>query len=178
MTDDVAHHDPMATGSEAFQQQVRDSCRRATELADLLESGNDPRVLRQVRRAWIEAELPSHCPEAWARLWTAVQRSADPSRVMSGRDSRRLRALKDPVTVYRGARAGGERGWSWTLRRAVALDFALRYSACEDGSDHARLCVARVRTVDIIAYFTWGGEDEVIIDPHNIDWATTLITSP
>lgn len=174
----MADPDLWDMGSEFFRQQVRDSCRVAVELAEQLEGGKADTVLPRVKNLWIEAELPSHCPQAWARLWAAVRRAPDPARVMSARERRTLRALADPVTVFRGARAGGERGWSWTLRRSVALEFAVRYTEPGDVASQARLCIARVHTTDVIAYFRLGGEDEVIIDPGSIDWDAVRIVRP
>ena len=171
----MADRDLWALSSDFFQQQVRESCRRAATLAELLEAGDDLNALPAIRTLWIEAELPSQCPREWSRLWAAVKRSAYRSRVMSPRERRVLGRLSDPVTVYRGALVGGERGWSWTLQKPVALDFAARYCGLENGIDQARLCIAEVHTADIIAYFELGDEDEVIIDPLSIDWGVTRI---
>ncbi len=175
MIDEPTGPDPLATGSEYFRKQVRDSCRKASEFADRIERGEPAKVLPLVRRLWIEAELPSYCQESWSRLWSAVRSTDDPSRVMSGKERRRLAALPDPVTAYRGARAGGERGWSWTLTRSIAVEFAVRDEQPDDEAGVARVCTAPVPKTDIIALFQLGGEDELIVDPSTLDWGAVSI---
>ena len=65
-------------------------------------------------------------------------------------------------------------GWSWTLDRSVAEDFARRYR--EDASDEALLVTADVDRAVVIAYLRSGGEDELILDPDALDWGTITIT--
>ena len=161
----------MVAGSEAFERHVVEGCRRAGELADRIDAGHLATELRGVRSAWIETEMPSLCTDAWARVWDAVRTAPDPTRVMRWRERRRYRSLPGTVTVYRGAAPGGERGWSWTLDRGVAADFAVRYTEGDDDEPaDARLCAAPVPRTDVLALFLHGGELEIVLDPGRLDW--------
>ncbi|WP_374928976.1 hypothetical protein [Kytococcus sedentarius] len=161
-------HEP----DDFFGQHVRASCGLAETLAARIEVEGVEALVPRIRRAWVEAELPSRCPEAWATIWRAVA-TADPARVMSRRERRALAALPPVVTAYRGFGGEGARGWSWTLERDMAEDFAVRY---EEGIDaEARLCIAEVDTSAVIALLLLGDESELIIDPDEIDWERTRI---
>ncbi|MDO5627260.1 MAG: hypothetical protein Q4G43_02955 [Mobilicoccus sp.] len=153
--------------SAAFEQQVRESCMKAERLATQLANG-DGDALRSVRRAWIEAELPSRCMEAWQTIWEAVRTAGPTAPVMTATERRRYAAMPDPVTLFRGCSPGGEYGWSWTLDREVAIDFAHRYEEDTAPGDAALLCTVTVPTSLVIAYLRIGGEDEVIIDPCSL----------
>lgn len=170
MSDEPMVIDVLVSGSTFFQQHVTTTCLRAEMLADKLEASGSPADVQQVRQLWTEAELPSFCAQTWARVWSAVRNSAHAAKVMSRKERKALLILPEVITVFRGARRGGERGWSWTLDRAVAADFAVRYADPSDAPGTARLYVARVRRDDVVAYFEIGGEREVIIDPETIDW--------
>lgn len=160
----------MAQWSEEFEQHLREGCRRAEAIAERIDAGHLASELPRVRAAWVEIELPSRCPKAWARIWDAVRSAPDPARVMRWRERRRYRSLPATVTVHRGASPGGERGWSWTLDRTVAEDFAVRYSLDDDEPADARLCTARVPRTDVLALFLHGGELEIVLDPRRLGW--------
>ena len=161
---------------DAYLRQVRHGCRRACELADRIEAG-DVTALPLLKDAWIETELPSYCPDSWSRAWRAVRAAPDPSAVMSASERRRLRALPDRITVFRGVTAGGEHGWAWSVDRSVAEDFAVRYTGLGDDSDEPRLCIVEIHRSQVIAYFHIGHEHEVIIDPEEIDWSDVVVES-
>lgn len=94
-----------------YERHVRAGCELAEELAERMERAGVESPMRRIRRAWVEAELPSRWPDAWAKIWRAVA-EADPARVMSRRERRALSALPPTVTVYRGSSGEGARGWS------------------------------------------------------------------
>ncbi|WP_116114410.1 hypothetical protein [Austwickia chelonae] len=163
--------------SAAFERQVRQGCLRAERLASQLTGGDSDTALRQVRKTWNETELPSRCAQAWQTIWDAVKAAGPTSPVMTAAERRRYTALPDPVTLFRGCGPGGEHGWSWTVDRSIAIDFALRYGD-EAASDYVPLlCTATVPKSAVLAYLLIGGEDEVIIDPHVLSPAT-LATEP
>ncbi|MDO5513462.1 hypothetical protein [Corynebacterium sp.] len=146
-----------------FEEHVRASCRVAEDLASRIDVDGAAALFPRIRRAWIEAEMPSRCPEAWARIWRAVG-DADPARVMSARELRALEDLPTTVTAYRGFCGDGARGWSWTPEREIAEDFAVRYD------EPAFLCAVTVGKDAIIVYLLDGDESELILDPELIDW--------
>lgn len=164
--------------ADLFEQHVRTECERAETLAARIGVENVAPYKRRIRRAWVEAELPSRCPDAWARIWRAVAASSA-DRVMSRRERRFHAALPTVVTVYRGFSGEGARGWSWTLDRAVAADFAVRYDESDGAGDSGepRVCTVQVERDAIIACLLVGGEEEVIIDPDRIDWSSARIES-
>ena len=156
-----------------YERHVRAGCELAEELAERMERAGVESLMRRIRRAWVEAELPSRWPDAWARIWRAVA-EADPARVMSRRERRALSALPPTVTVYRGYSGEGARGWSWTRRRDVAEDFAVRYDEPGKAGDPS-VCVAELDTSTVIALLLLGNEEEVIIDPDRIEWTRARI---
>ncbi|MDO5535140.1 MAG: hypothetical protein Q4F65_10875, partial [Propionibacteriaceae bacterium] len=113
---------------DPYERQVREGCERAAALAARIAAEGVDAVGRQLRRAWIETELPSRCLDTWATIWEAVRDGDARAAVMTGRERKRLDRLPERVTVYRGSTAGGERGWSWTLDRDIAEDFAQRHT--------------------------------------------------
>ncbi|MDO5633710.1 MAG: hypothetical protein Q4G34_02375 [Micrococcus sp.] len=166
---------PVDAGDDAFGDHVRRGCAAARELADRVAAGEVDAAMRRIRRLWVMTEAPSACPDAWAEIWAGVRDAADPAQVMSARDRRRLAALGSPVSVFRGALAGAKRGWSWTLERDVAVDFALRYEDEPDESGGGVVCSAEVPQEAILALFTEGGETEVVLDPARLDWEAVTV---
>ena len=163
------HHDGQAgehPSDSLFEQHVRAGCDLAQDLAARLPTEGLRRLSRRIRRAWVEAELPSRCPDAWATIWRAA--AADPDALMSRRERRAHSALPARVTAYRGFSRDGARGWSWTLQRDVAEDFAVRYED-DDVSAQPRLCTVQVESRAVIAVLLLGDEQELIIDPDTIE---------
>ncbi|MDO5683618.1 MAG: hypothetical protein Q4G46_12440 [Propionibacteriaceae bacterium] len=165
---------PRPAAEDAYARHVRAGCGEARALADRIAAGELERVLPLIRRLWVETESPSACPDAWAEIWVAVRRASDPTRVMPRADRRRLAALGQRVRVFRGAQPGTERGWSWTLERAVAEDFARRHDD-EEGASAGVLCTAEVSRDAILALFTGGGETEIVLDPAELTWSEVTV---
>lgn len=151
----------------AYEKYVRFSCEEAARLAALVDSGHPEIILREVRAVWVEAESPSRCPDAWNRIWRAVARLSTPP--MSWRERLDLRFLPARLTVYRGCLPGGERGWSWTLDRSIAEDFAHRHYLPGETLEPV-LCCTEIDKTDVIALFRLGAEREIILDPDDLDW--------
>lgn len=114
--------------------------------------------------------MPSRCPDAWAVVWRAAATPTGRRQVMSWREQRLLSRLPDAVTIHRGCAPGGERGWSWTAAREVALDFAARHEGAT-----ALLCTATVEKAVVVALLRSGGELEIIVDPSSLDWRAVRI---
>ena len=58
-----------------------------------------------------------------------------------------------------------------TLERSIAEDFANRYEL--DGPHQPLVCTAEIAKG--LAYFEIGGEHELIVDPHELDWCSVLV---
>lgn len=169
------HQEPLwgIDASPEFERMAREGCLMASELAAAPGAGS-VRWLRRVRRVWVETELPSICLEPWTRIWRIVATlPAGRSKVMSWRERLAVAAMPSRITVYRGGGVGGERGWSWTLDRSVAEDFARR--GLDSETYQPLLCEAHVEKESVIAYFRLGGEHEVILDPSQLDWDDVVV---
>ena len=68
------------------------------------------------------------------------------------------------TTIYRGCWADNQESWSYTLNEQRATWFARRCPY--DGQP--LLVTAQVKRTDIIAFFTRRGEEEVVVDPDDI----------
>lgn len=79
-------------------------------------------------------------------------------------ERRQLSRLPERVPVFRGGITGGERGWSWTLHRDVAADFAVRYED-DDTALTPAVWSTHVDRSAIIALLSGGDEEEVILSP-------------
>lgn len=73
-----------------------------------------------------------------------------------------------PLAIYRGARLGGERGWSWSTDRDVAAWFARREHDC---GTPAVLLRATIAPEYILGVFNDRNEAEVLIDPDGLEWS-------
>lgn len=75
--------------------------------------------------------------------------------------------LSEQLVIYRGIRGfqldRTNLGFSWTLSREEAVNFATGTNQC----DGLLLCAAADRD-DVIAYFNGNGEEEIIILPENV----------
>ncbi|GAB78153.1 hypothetical protein SAMN05421595_0674 [Austwickia chelonae] len=156
-----------------FEQHVRAGCELAEALAARIAVEGIEPLIPSIRHAWVEAELPSRCPDAWAAIWRAVA-AADPACVMSRCELRRYATLPASLIAYRGFSGEGARGWSWSLQREVAEDFAVRYDQFGENSA-PRVCIAQVESTAVTACLLFGGEDELIIDPDRIDWRSARV---
>ncbi len=77
-----------------------------------------------------------------------------------------------PLAIYRGARLGGERGWSWSTDRDVAAWFARR---SHDFGTPAVLLSATIAPAYILGAFHDRNEAEVLIDPDGLEWSEVQI---
>lgn len=75
--------------------------------------------------------------------------------------------LSEQLVIYRGIRGfqldRTNLGFSWTLSRKEAVNFATGTNQC----DGLLLCAAADRD-DVIAYFNGNGEEEIIVLPENV----------
>jgi len=113
-----------------------------------------------------------------AGIWLAHFKSKRPQRekLMNARERKRLKALPDVLTIYRGcARTKHADGISWTLSRRVA-EFFVNYS---NSARRALLCQHKQSTTgiivsgqcykrDVLAYFSGRKEKEIVIDAANV----------
>ncbi|MDO5676448.1 MAG: hypothetical protein Q4G35_02945 [Propionibacteriaceae bacterium] len=166
---------PVPAEEDAFGQHVRTGCGEARALADRMSDGEINAVLPLIRRLWIETEAPSACSDAWTEIWSEVGRAPNPALVMRAGDRRKLAALGPRVQVFRGALQGNERGWSWTLDRAVAEDFGRRYDDEGSSIGDGVLCTTEVPRDAILALFSEGDETEVILNPAELTWGDVSI---
>lgn len=67
--------------------------------------------------------------------------------------------------IYRGQRKGDPAGISWTLDRERAEWFANRLR--REG-ETGQLVTGTVRRADVLGYFTGRGEDEIVVDPEQV----------
>jgi hypothetical protein len=74
-------------------------------------------------------------------------------------------ALPDLVPIWRGREAGRERGLHWTIRRALAEDFA-RGKRC--WNRNPTLVSAEIPKQHILAVFVSRDEDEIVVDPRRL----------
>jgi hypothetical protein len=74
-------------------------------------------------------------------------------------------ALPDLVPIWRGCEGGRERGLHWTIRRALAEDFA-RGKRCRNRNP--TIVSAEVPKQHILAVFVDRDEDEVVVDPRRL----------
>ena len=134
-----------------------------------------------VRQVWIDADMAYQCDggtlqgSVWYRN-VADDRTMEATRdlVMTRSERRTLAALPPVVAVYRGCIRGlNERGWSWTLKRHVADDFALlanspRMKSYGGVSGVPIVVMCRVSRAKILSYFGEREEEEVVIDPRTL----------
>lgn len=69
------------------------------------------------------------------------------------------------ATIYRGQRKGDPAGISWTLDKDRGIWFANRLR--REG-ETGQLVTGLVRRADVLGYFTGRGEDEIVVDPEQV----------
>jgi hypothetical protein len=116
---------------------------------------------------WVDAEFDEDDP-----CWTDLMDTSLPNRwaMTDSKDRKRLAAMPETVTVYRGVQSWSEdgamdyahSGWSWTLSPKTARFFARRWL---QNGQHPYVISAEVPKSLIDAYLTGRGEDEVLIRP-------------
>lgn len=112
--------------------------------------------------AWIRSENPNNDPNLSKSKLISMFKDADPAVLMDESEYKELKALDNPVTVYRGVtfhNAKNVRALSWTLDYGVAEWFSKRFD--EDGTVYE----AQINKEHILALFNGRNESEVIVDP-------------
>ena len=113
---------------------------------------------------WIGTEFPTVNKDVWLQLFT--RKMANRRKMMSGKERRTLYNLPDEdIDIYRGY--GDDEhadGISWTLSYEKADWFAKRWN-----SENALIAEGVCKKKDIIAFLDKRGEQEIIIDPDNVD---------
>lgn len=74
------------------------------------------------------------------------------------------RKLVGRLTIYHGTSMYAEPDMSWTLNRDIAVWFALRFN-----KENPIIYTGEANAEDVIAYLTSRGEDEIVIDPCNVE---------
>lgn len=82
---------------------------------------------------------------------------------MDEKDRAFLKALKTPVTIYRGCNATNQHGLSYTLDRDKAAWFSRRFQPIG-----ARVIERVVMRAEIFAYSSSRGESEIILQPEAV----------
>jgi hypothetical protein len=117
-----------------------------------------------------------HGPHWPSRTWLEMFAACDRSKLEACGDSPRPTA---PLTLFRGMRHAGHRGWirglSWTTSPQIAAWFALRFATDQDSPAVYRLTVPPER---ILFLTNERQEEEVIIDARGIPGLSRLKELP
>jgi len=116
-----------------------------------------------LKSIWIDTEFPMVEKDLWLSMFTAQVKQK--RKLMNGSERRTLQSLPDIVSIYRGYNGSrqGTLGLSWTLSKDKAVWFANRF-----GEDDPFIAIATCKREVIIAYFHARGEQEIVIDPLDI----------
>jgi hypothetical protein len=145
MTDDPA---------EEFWRLDRSS--RWGMLEEILETADAATTARLLRRWWPDVEFSSDQALEW---FTRASFVTDTSEC----------ALTGVLTIYRG---GLPDGISWTLERAKAVWFARRNSLFT--GEPQDVWRARVQASKVLGYFTQREEDEIVVNPVELEGTEIL----
>lgn len=127
------------------------------QVADRLD---DVAYWRELGYLWIDSENIADNHDLWRDLLQDENRCAQRSQIMTADERAVWAALPDRVRVYRGFNEPGRAlGMSWSLKRAVAQRFALRFGY----SGATRIATGFVSKAEVVAYFARRGEDEVVV---------------
>lgn len=119
---------------------------------------------------WIDSDNIRQNTRQWEALWSSPRLIRD---AMMNEDERTtLDELPDDVTVWQGHTSARHDGWSWTIRRTTAVEFAQRFAITE--GSRARVSEAVVPKSAILAYFGRRGEFEVIVDARALGRVRTV----
>lgn len=157
---------------------------RLNALHDAVQAGSfddDPKAYwKLLGRIWMDSDI-----EEDAGVWGALLAVELPGKyAMTEPGARKRLAEKGEVLrVYRGVQAPDEiearnetfSGYSWTLDRGVAVKFANRMIAAPD---LAWVAQADVPAMQVQAYLTGRGEEEVVIAPEDIDDIDDVLLLP
>jgi hypothetical protein len=105
------------------------------------------------------SDIPNRCyrPRKRNRLYSSM---------MLADEVQELAKLPSRITIYRGVADPTHVGWSWSLSRPIAEWFAGRWP--EFFGDDPVLIIGSARKADILAYFTVGREQEILISPKAV----------
>lgn len=123
---------------------------------------DDRKAWRTVADVWIDSENIWQNQSGWHRLFRSTRLGRD--HMMHRADRARVEELRagEPVPVFRGYHlAARKNGLSWTLDKARAEFFALRYY--RRPGDPALVVSGLAVPARIIAYLNTRNEDEVIV---------------
>ena len=164
---------------EFTQEQLEEMGRREQELAQLYGIGNHPPEGGFYNPyAAYEMSQTTAVPLAnYRRWWQFLERAArtrEHDGLMAEDERTALEALPDRVTVYRGLRTKNylpdHVGFSWTLSREVAEQFANVYRAARWGDpDGEPLVIEKTISKRQIVWLIFGrNEQEAVIFPGRI----------
>ena len=112
----------------------------------------------------ILGEVYTRSENAWQH-WRKLKRLLTADRkqrelLMNGKDRNYLAKLPSTLTIHRGIQHGNAAGWSWTLDPKKARWFARRF-----GDGKPTVATGTVKKRDVIAYFSFLREREIVVDP-------------
>lgn len=122
-----------------------------------------PHCVALVAGVWTMCEFPTAYLDA--DEWSELFRMAGYTRI--GYDeglARRWPRRRKPVTLYRGAHHGRERGWSWT----TSLDTARWFAARDLGHGTGTVWTTTVAPDLLLARIDARGEGEFVVDPETL----------
>lgn len=115
--------------------------------------------------AWIRSENPNMDANVTKSELAAMFEQADKAALMTDEERKRLSALDDIITIYRGVtpyNAKNVRALSWTTDIKKAEWFANRFG--QSGTVYK----TQISKAKVLAYFTSRGESEIIVNPKEI----------
>lgn len=115
--------------------------------------------------AWIRSENPNMDANVTKSELAAMFEQADKAALMTDEERKRLSAMDDIITIYRGVtphNAKNVRALSWTTDIKKAEWFANRFG--QSGTVYK----TQISKAKVLAYFTSRGESEIIVNPKEI----------
>ena len=115
--------------------------------------------------AWIRSENPNMDANVTKSELAAMFEHADKAALMTDEERKRLSAMDDIITIYRGItpyNAKNVRALSWTTDIKKAEWFANRFG--QSGTVYK----TQISKAKVLAYFTSRGESEIIVNPKEI----------
>lgn len=130
----------------------------------------DGEYWRALEMVWTTAEWSHDHRHLWDWLFFHNRRRDTAHLMMGRRERRRWDTLPNTITVHRGQRSREhELGFAWTLSRAIALQFALKYrprfTTCWDKGSAPVVISGRVRKEDALGLLEGRDESEIIVAP-------------
>lgn len=133
-----------------------------------------PWRMSTLERFWSRGKLSIYdlrelLPEVWADYEMPLQNLSDPTWLFHeagfiSDDPEAWAELPETIEVWRG---GPQGGCSWTLDRAKAEWFAQRFRGTQEPWPLWR---GQISKANALAHMTARGENEIIIEPEDIEW--------